>query len=165
MPIDPAIRAAMRDARADFDAEFNRDEVDEDELFDAALALVANERPTAAQPTRFLTEGEQGALDEEDDEDDEDEGRPVKVKNPNLSNRLPREDFAPVIEFDDRPPLIDRCAEVLGERFKITKMGFLLDGKPANTDKVVAAAGLQYKDEEPMLKSPPTRQRKRRKKF
>ena len=98
------------------------------------------------------------STDVEDDDDDDDADEQVKVKNPNRSNRLPR-------EFDDRPPLMERCAEVLGARLVEKRhYGFFLDGKPANTDKIVAAAGLQFKDEEPMRKSAPTKQRKRRKK-
>jgi hypothetical protein len=84
------------------------------------------------------------------------------AKNANLSNRLPREDFAIVIPFDDRAPLMERCKDVLKDRMGENRQGYLLDGKPANTDKVVRAAGLQYADEEVLQRSPPTRRRKRR---
>ena len=158
----------MRDSRNDFEDDAA---LDLDDVYDATSDHVhaRHRQNRGPDPSRFLSEGEFAGLSGgpllDDEEDDEDEDDVVKVKNPNLSNRLPREDFAPVIEFDDRPPLMERCAEVLKERFKITKMGFLLDGKPANTDKVVAAAGLLFKDEEPIRPSPPTRKRKRPKKF
>ena len=163
MPLDPAIRAAMRDSRDAFAIEDDLDR--DDDLYDPTTDEVVIRRQASAEAvSRFLTESE---ADEflDDDLDDELVEREVKVKNPNLSNRLPREDFAPVVHFDDRAPLMERCAEVLGDRFKETKLGFLLDGKPANTDKVVAAAGLLFKDQEPPMKSPPTRRRKRPKKF
>ncbi len=159
MPLDPAIRAAMRDSRAEFD----NDELDRDVDYDPAAEEIVRAQDSIAV-SRFLTESEADDL-LDDDLDDELVEREVKVKNPNLSNRLPREDFAPAVPFDDRPPLMERCAEVLGDRFKETRLGYLLDGKPANTDKVVAAAGLLFKDEEPIERSPPTRRRKRAKKF
>lgn len=159
MPLDPAIRAAMRDSRAEFD----NDELDRDVDYDPSAEEIVRAQDSIAV-SRFLTESEADDL-LDDDLDDELVEREVKVKNPNLSNRLPREDFAPVVPFDDRPPLMERCAEVLGDRFKETRLGYLLDGKPANTDKVVAAAGLLFKDEEPIERSPPTRRRKRAKKF
>lgn len=97
------------------------------------------------------------------DLNDEDDATPVK--NPNLSNRLPREDFAIVVPFDDRPPLMERCAEVLKERLVEKRgLGFFLDRRPASVAQIVAAAGLQFKDEEAPLRSPPPRKRKRPKK-
>lgn len=96
---------------------------------------------------------------EDEDTSDVETKRP---KNSNLSNRLPREDFAIVIPFDDRPPLMERCKEVLGDRMRENRLGYFLDGKPANTEKVVRAAGLKFADEEEVTRSPPTRRRKRR---
>lgn len=93
---------------------------------------------------------------------DEPEDLSPKAKNANLSNRLPREDFAIIIPFDDRAPLMERCKDVLGDRMKENRLGYFLDGKPANTDKIVRAAGLKYADEEEVMRSPPTRRRKRR---
>lgn len=185
VPLDPATRAAMRDSRNAFEDDAL---LDADENYDLTSDdLKAREaKPGGISAPRYLSEGEANAISERyaglsgcegarygdydevglgDDDDDDDGEDAVKVKNPNLSNRLPREDFAPVVEFDDRPPLIERCQDVLKDRLKITKLGFLLDGKPVNTDKVVAAAGLLFKDEEPIRRSPPTRQRKRKKKF
>ncbi len=84
-------------------------------------------------------------------------------KNPNLSNRLPREDFAICVSFDDRPPLMERCKEVLGDRMQEKRgKGFFLDGRPCNTDAIVEAAGLKFKDEEDPLPSEQPRRRKRR---
>ncbi len=67
--------------------------------------------------------------------------------NPNLKNRLPREDNAVVVPFDDRPPLMEIAAMVLGKRFQITRQGYKLDGKICNTATVVKAAGLKFADE------------------
>lgn len=103
-------------------------------------------------------------LIEDDDEDDEEDEGPSKGRNANLSNRLPREDFAPCVHYDDRPPLIDRCKEVLGDRLVIKREGFFLDRRPVNTDKVVEAAGLKYLEDEPPMRSPPPRRPKRRRK-
>lgn len=69
-----------------------------------------------------------------------------KTPNPKLQFRLPREDNFPTVPFDDPPPLIETAEIILGKRLKITKQGFLLDGKPANTEKVLKAAGLKFKD-------------------
>ncbi|AXQ69780.1 hypothetical protein HOU03_gp487 [Caulobacter phage CcrSC] len=99
----------------------------------------------------------------DDEEDDEDEV-PAKGRKSNLSNRLPREDFAPVVHFDDRPPLIERCQEILKDRLKIKNGCFFLDRNPVHTDKVVEAAGLQYLEDEAPMRSPPPRRPKRRRK-
>ena len=60
---------------------------------------------------------------------------------------------------------MERCKEVLKDRMGQNRDGFLLDGKPANTDKIVAAAGLKFADEETLARSPPTRRPKRRRKL
>lgn len=176
MPLDPAIRDAMRDSRNAFNADedFDDEEFDEVPGGEEPIAVLRRAGLTtdlqgreASKDNRRYTERDEESYDPfgEDADDDEDDVAPVKVKNPNLSNRLPREDFAPCVDFDDRPPLMERCAEVLGDRLKVTRMGFVLDGKIANTDKVVAAAGLLFKDQEPPRKSALPRQRKRKKKF
>lgn len=88
-----------------------------------------------------------------------------RVKNANLSNRLPREDFAIVVPFDDRAPLMERCADVLKERLVERRgLGFFLDRRPATVAQIVEAAGLKFKDEEGQQFSPPPRKRKRRRK-
>lgn len=106
----------------------------------------------------------EGAHMEEIELADEEDGEVDRPKNSNLSNRLPREDFAIVIPYDDRAPLMERCKDVLGDRMGENRNGFLLDGKPANTDKIVAAAGLKFADEETVGRSPPQRRPKRRRK-
>lgn len=70
------------------------------------------------------------------------------ASNPNLKNRLGREDKCIVIPFTDPPPLMERCKDVLGPRMGETRQGFTLDGKPCNTRKIVEAAGLKFADEE-----------------
>lgn len=135
--------------RASFEQEFGDDaDLDIDEFEDDGVD----------EPQASLTGA---ALDGEDDEDEDD--APVG-RNANLSNRLPREDFAPVVHYDDRPPLIEQCQEILGDRLKITREGFFLDRLPAHTDKIVAAAGLKYLEDEAPLRSPPPRRPKRRRK-
>lgn len=73
---------------------------------------------------------------------------PETVKNPRLQFRLPREDKAIIVPFDDPPPLLDQAAAVLGQRLVETRMGFKLDGKIVNVAAVVRAAGLKFKDEQ-----------------
>jgi len=51
-----------------------------------------------------------------------------------------------------RPPdcrtVLDRARGVLGERVgELKGVGYTLDGKPCNTDRIVAAAGLTFADE------------------
>lgn len=103
------------------------------------------------------------ARDEEDDELlDEEEDEEVDAK----SMRLGREDYAPVVPFDDRPPLMERCQEVLGDRLVEKRgQGYFLDRRPANVDQIVAAAGLKYHDEDTLPPSPPPRRPKRRRKL
>lgn len=60
---------------------------------------------------------------------------------------LPREKGAIIVPFDDALPLMEQAAEILGDRFKEVRQGYLLDGKPANTSKVLKAAGLKFLDE------------------
>jgi hypothetical protein len=70
------------------------------------------------------------------------------AKNPKLKFRLPREDNAIIIPFDDRPPLLDTVMAVLGpHRFQITRDGFKLDGKLVNLKDVLKAANLKPFDE------------------
>ncbi|AXQ69226.1 hypothetical protein HOU02_gp499 [Caulobacter phage CcrBL9] len=136
--------------RASFEQEFGSDDdaLDIDE-FDSQDDIV-----DVAEPASDI---------DFDDEDDEDEA-PAKGRKSNLSNRLPREDFAPVAFFDDRPPLIERCQEILKDRLKIKNGCFFLDRNPVHTDKVVEAAGLQYLEDEAPMRSPPPRRPKRRRK-
>jgi hypothetical protein len=42
---------------------------------------------------------------------------------------------------------LERVLESLGSRVKQTKQGFVLDGKPCNTEKIFKAAGISYDDE------------------
>lgn len=70
-----------------------------------------------------------------------------KTPNPKLQFRLPREDKALVVPFDDPPPLMDQAAAVLGERLKETRMGYTLDGKVRNIRDILNAAGLKFRDE------------------
>ncbi|UTU09492.1 hypothetical protein CcrBL47_gp206 [Caulobacter phage BL47] len=99
-----------------------------------------------------------------DDLDDDDEA-PATGRKSNLSNRLPREDFAPCVHYDDRPPLIEQCQEILKDRLQIKNGCFFLDRRPVHTDKIVEAAGLQYLEDEAPMRSPPPRRPKRRRKF
>jgi len=73
--------------------------------------------------------------------------KPKAKKNPNLQNRLPREDKALIVPFDDPPPLMEQAQAVLGPRMKETKLGFTLDGKLCNVRDILKAAGLKYADE------------------
>ncbi len=70
-----------------------------------------------------------------------------KTPNPKLQFRLPREDKAIVVPFDDAPPLMDQASMILGDRLKETRMGYLLDGKVRNIRYILDAAGLKFKDE------------------
>lgn len=72
----------------------------------------------------------------------------VEAGNPNLTNRLPREDNAPIVPFDDKPPLMDTAKVILGARLKETRDGFRLDGRLVNVRDVLKAAGLKFKDEQ-----------------
>jgi hypothetical protein len=72
---------------------------------------------------------------------------PPADPNPNLQNRLPREDNAPIVPFDDKPPLMEVAKTVLGERMQETRWGFKLDGKLCNVRDILKAAGLKYADE------------------
>lgn len=82
-------------------------------------------------------------MSESDFDDDFEEKSP----NPRLQNRLPREDRAVVVPFDDPPPLMEQAAAILGSRLKETRMGYTLDGKIKNIKDILAAAGLKFKDE------------------
>lgn len=70
------------------------------------------------------------------------------TKNPRLQFRLPREDHAIVVPFDDPIPLMDQAAAVLGPRLSETRMGYKLDGKITNVRAILTAAGLKFKDEQ-----------------
>jgi hypothetical protein len=63
-----------------------------------------------------------------------------------LSFRLPRENPRLCAPYNDEPDLVEQAMSKLGKRAQVTKMGFLLDGKPVNTDKLLAAAGLKFAD-------------------
>lgn len=67
--------------------------------------------------------------------------------NPNLTNRLGRETGAIIVPFDSALPLHEQAAAILGDRFRESRMGFMLDGKPINTAALLKAAGLKFKDE------------------
>ncbi len=41
---------------------------------------------------------------------------------------------------------LERALEFLGDRVKTTKQGYILDGKPCNTDKIFFEAGMKYDD-------------------
>jgi hypothetical protein len=69
-----------------------------------------------------------------------------KVPNPRLQFRLPREDNALVVPFDDKPPLMDTAKVILGERMQETRMGYRLDGKLCNVKDILKAAGLRFAD-------------------
>lgn len=68
-------------------------------------------------------------------------------KNPRLQHRLPREDNAPTVPFDDPPNLQDMAQAILGPRMKMTRQGFFLDGKLCNFKDILKAANLRYRDE------------------
>lgn len=68
-------------------------------------------------------------------------------KNPNLTNRLPREDSAIIVPFDDPPPLMEQAAAILGPRLKETRQGFTLDGRVRNIRDILKVAGLRFRDE------------------
>lgn len=70
-----------------------------------------------------------------------------KQPNENLKNRLPREDKAIIVPYDDPPPLMEQAEAVLGRRMKTTRMGYTLDGKLCNIRDILKAAGLKYADE------------------
>lgn len=59
---------------------------------------------------------------------------------------LPREKGAIIVPCNDAVGLIEQAQINLGTRMKETRMGFFLDGKPVNTGKLLAAAGLKFKD-------------------
>lgn len=70
-----------------------------------------------------------------------------KVPNPKLQFRLPREDNALVVPFDDKPPLMETAKVVLGDRMQETRQGYKLDGRIVNVRDLLRAAGLRYADE------------------
>lgn len=70
-----------------------------------------------------------------------------KKTHPKLSHRLPREKAYIVVPMGDGLTTLERAIEILGDRVKETRQGFVLDGKVCNTDKLFAAAGLKYDDE------------------
>ena len=76
----------------------------------------------------------------------DEEEKPLKVRNPKLSFRLPREDDYDYA-YDDKPTLLETAFAVLGPRLQETKKGFILDGRLVNLDKVIQTANLRYKDD------------------
>ena len=70
----------------------------------------------------------------------------VRQINPRMSFRLPREDDYDY-HYDEKPTVLDTAFAILGPRLKENRQGFVLDGKPANLDKVLKAANLKCKDE------------------
>lgn len=70
-----------------------------------------------------------------------------KVPNPKLQFRLPREDKAIIVPYDDPTPLMEQAQLVLGPRMTETRMGYKLDGKLCNVRDILNAAGLKYADE------------------
>lgn len=74
--------------------------------------------------------------------------KPAKQgKNPNLSQRLPRETGALIAPLGDGLTVLERALIALEGRVKETRMGFFLDGKPCNTKDILAAAGMKFADE------------------
>lgn len=70
-----------------------------------------------------------------------------KTPNPKLQFRLPREDNAVVVPYDDKPPLMETAKAILGERMQETRMGYKLDGKLCNVKDILKAANLKFADE------------------
>lgn len=64
-----------------------------------------------------------------------------------MSHRLPREKGYVVVPVGDGLTTLERAMEILGDRAKETRKGFMLDGKLCNTDKIIHAAGLKFDDE------------------
>ena len=53
-----------------------------------------------------------------------------------------------ILQPPDCRTVLDRAREVLGERVgELKGFGYTLDGRPCNTDRIVAAAGLTFADE------------------
>lgn len=73
--------------------------------------------------------------------------RKTDSANANLARRLPRERPTQPIMHNGMT-VLERAEEFLGDRLKMTRSGWLLDGRPASTDAVMAAAGLKYADED-----------------
>jgi hypothetical protein len=70
----------------------------------------------------------------------------TKTTHPKLSHRLPREKAYLVVPMGDGMTRLERALELLGSRVKQTKQGFMLDGKPCNTEKIFQTAGIPYED-------------------
>lgn len=79
--------------------------------------------------------------------DDASDTSETPAKNPRLQHRLPREDNAVIVPFDDPPNLQDMAQAVLGPRMKMTRQGFFLDGKLCNLRDILKAANLKFRDE------------------
>lgn len=78
---------------------------------------------------------------------DDDTPAPARVKNPRLQHRLPREDNALTVPFDDKPNIQDMAQAVLGPRMETRRDGFYLDGKLCNLRTILKAANLKFRDE------------------
>lgn len=67
----------------------------------------------------------------------------TKESNPKLSQRLPRERGALVAPIGDGLTPFERVLVILGDRVKLTKVCYTLDGKPCNATDLFAAAGIR----------------------
>lgn len=48
-----------------------------------------------------------------------------------------------IARLEDDRPILERAQEILGDRFTEKRhLGYLLDGRPTHTDKIIEAAGL-----------------------
>lgn len=71
----------------------------------------------------------------------------TKETHPKLAQRLPRETGCLIIPIcHEGMTVLERAMEVLGDRAKETRQGFLLDGKPCNTKDLLSAANLGFAD-------------------
>jgi len=74
---------------------------------------------------------------------------PRPSKQARSQTKQPVSRFGEIIaEPDDGITIMERAEHILGERLETRRgLGYFLDGRPANTRKVVEAAGLKFKDE------------------
>jgi len=73
--------------------------------------------------------------------------RPTKQARNTHASHLTR--FGEIVaEPDDGITVMERAETILGARLTVRRgYGYYLDGKPANTEKVIRTAGLKFKDE------------------
>lgn len=67
----------------------------------------------------------------------------TKETNPQLSNRLPREKGSLIAPIGDGLTPFERALVILGERVKLTKVCYTLDGKPCNATDLMITAGIK----------------------